>query len=195
MDVDSAQVAGAAPSGKTVTLSSQPAGNHLIAVTPYNPYPRTPRGVKIVERAKRMSPSLIAAPDRAPITDRVPSLSQFATDQIVPVSGVQEEVVPRSPRTASPARGRPNMLKRTASRSSSASGRRAASPVVPGSRSSPPRTTGGTVDALASTLHGAVASSSSPTVAGLVQGQVNSDLLPDPAAAPSPLSPRSLPSL
>jgi hypothetical protein len=73
MDVDSAKVAGATPSGKTVTLSLEPAGNHLIAVTLYNPYPRTPRGVEIVKRAKRMSPSLIAAPDRGPKANRVPS--------------------------------------------------------------------------------------------------------------------------
>jgi hypothetical protein len=46
-------------------------GHIVIDVTPFNPSPSTPQGVEIVERAKRVSPSLIAAPARVPLADPV----------------------------------------------------------------------------------------------------------------------------
>jgi hypothetical protein len=60
MDVDSTQVAGAVPKGNSANLFSKPSVNHVIAVTSFNPSPRTPRGVEIVERARRLSPNLFA---------------------------------------------------------------------------------------------------------------------------------------
>jgi hypothetical protein len=61
MDVDSSQAAVSGPDGNSVTYQAQGLSN--FAVTPLNPNPRTPRGIEIVERAKRVSPSLIAAPN------------------------------------------------------------------------------------------------------------------------------------
>jgi hypothetical protein len=72
MDVDPANVAAAAVSRKSVA-SSLSSGSHMIVVTLLNPYPRTPRGVEIVEKAKRVSLSLIAALARGPHVANVPA--------------------------------------------------------------------------------------------------------------------------
>jgi hypothetical protein len=47
----------------------------VINVMPFNPSPSMPWGVEIMERAKRVSPSLIAIVARVPLTDPVPTAS------------------------------------------------------------------------------------------------------------------------
>jgi hypothetical protein len=61
MDVDSTHGSGTAPSGPTVANLAQATGNLTFVITPYNPSPHTPRGIEIVEKAKRVSPPLVAA--------------------------------------------------------------------------------------------------------------------------------------
>ncbi|KAM0911825.1 hypothetical protein ACQ4PT_013188 [Festuca glaucescens] len=67
MDVDASQSAPPMNNGKSVSLSH----GACVAITPYNANPRTPRGIAIVERVRRLSPQLVRATVEVQIGEEV----------------------------------------------------------------------------------------------------------------------------
>jgi hypothetical protein len=53
------QSSGTANHGKSVSSLGLNPNEKMMMITPYNPNPKTPRGVKIVSQSRRMSPSLL----------------------------------------------------------------------------------------------------------------------------------------
>ena len=65
MDVDVSQSSGQTDHGKNVVAADSPNQRTLVAVTPYNLNPQTPRGKEIVSWIRRASPGLLRVLDTA----------------------------------------------------------------------------------------------------------------------------------
>ncbi|KAM0885416.1 hypothetical protein ACQ4PT_030347 [Festuca glaucescens] len=85
MDVDVAKSSGAVNHGKSVAVLELVPKTNLVAITPYNPSPRTPRGMEIVERIRRISPELVRAIPLVPSTYAVQE--SYANDAPATVPG------------------------------------------------------------------------------------------------------------
>ena len=73
MEVD----AGASSAAPVVGRSVVSVGRHMVAITPYNPRPTTPRGMEIVSRVRRSSPHLLRQTSGS-VSSITPGLSSVA---------------------------------------------------------------------------------------------------------------------
>jgi hypothetical protein len=100
MDVDPSLPPSSASSSRGKGVAASPGENHAViyAVTPFNPYPKTPKAIEIVNRARIVSPGLIAAP-RKPSVSVVESTVQV---QLGPSAAAVHDVVARESAPSAP---------------------------------------------------------------------------------------------